>query len=264
MTDIERDAGATIGLIQTDTFCEGCGYNLHTQAVTRDERLGILICRCPECGRYSAVGQTTTAARVWLNRLATVLLTSWVFFLLVLFALCSFFLGMLAYGHMAEMTEYRPVAPIQTIKPGYADPYRYLRVVKQIPANDADQLNEQWWAQAWLAVLTISLGLITGGLFAVLLWHCKGWVRILAFLPAVLGCGVASTGWISEPQAPAMRVWGLLHIGVYLLIDLLAIGIGLLLGRWFARGLIRVLVPPKPRQHLAFLWLTDGKVLKPN
>lgn len=264
MTTIEHPIGATIGQIQTDTFCEGCGYNLHTQAVMRDERLGILVCRCPECGRYSAVGQTTTAARVWLNRLATVLLTGWVLFILVLFALCSLFLGMLAYGHMAEMTEYRPVTPIQTIKSGYAGPYRYQRVVKQIPANDSDQQSVQLWTQAWLAILTISLGLITGGLFSVLMWHCKGWVRMLAFVPAALGCGIASTGWISEPQAAATRDWGLMHIGIYLLIDLLTIGLGLLLGRWFARGLLRVLVPPKPRQHLAFLWLTDGKVLKPN
>ena len=39
-----------------------------------------------------------------LNRLGTVLLTVWVFFLLGLFSLCTLFLGMLAYGHMTRRT----------------------------------------------------------------------------------------------------------------------------------------------------------------
>jgi len=50
MTARETELGPVIGHVQTDTFCEGCGYNLHTQAVVREARLGILICRCPECG----------------------------------------------------------------------------------------------------------------------------------------------------------------------------------------------------------------------
>ncbi|MDB5300946.1 MAG: hypothetical protein JWO87_2609, partial [Phycisphaerales bacterium] len=58
MNEIESEAqvGPVISNIHTDTFCESCGYNLHTQAVVRDERLGLLICRCPECGRWAAAG----------------------------------------------------------------------------------------------------------------------------------------------------------------------------------------------------------------
>jgi hypothetical protein len=35
--------------------------------------------------------------------------------------------------------------------------------------------------------------------------------------------------------------------------------IGILLGRPLARQIARTIIPPKPRQVLAFLWIVDGK-----
>jgi hypothetical protein len=266
MTETSLASGAVIGTIQTDTFCEGCGYNMHTQAVTRDERLGILVARCPECGRFSAVGQTTTAARAWLNRLATILLTGWVFSLLILFALCSLFLGMVAYGHMIEMTDFVQVSggPVPGAPPGTSfTPYKFVYAIKHIPPDDWEQQASRRWSQIWLATITVALGLVTGVLFSTLLWHCKGLLRLAAFLPPILGCGIAALGWASDPQSAPIRNWGLMQIGLYFGIDLLTIATGVLLGRRFARGMLQVLVPPKARQHLAFLWIVDGKTLKP-
>ena len=51
--------------LHVDAFCTGCGYNLHGQPVTRDERTGIFLCRCPECGQYHAAGLGVTAASAW-------------------------------------------------------------------------------------------------------------------------------------------------------------------------------------------------------
>jgi len=54
--------------LETDLFCQTCGYNLHGQPVSRDERLGILICRCsPRPRQYLAFlwradGRTPPAA----------------------------------------------------------------------------------------------------------------------------------------------------------------------------------------------------------
>src|SRR3954464_13465182 len=78
--------------LEVDTFCVECGYNLHGQTVNRDERLGIFVCRCPECGRFHPAGVGVTATNVWLRRLATVLLAFWV--LVVLFGLFWVVMGM--------------------------------------------------------------------------------------------------------------------------------------------------------------------------
>lgn len=267
MTQLSQENGTIVGQVQTDTFCAGCGYNLHTRPVMRDERLGILICRCPECGRFSAAGQTATAARSWLNRLATILLTGWVFFLLVLFALCALFLGMLAFGHTMESVGYRPMSMPQPrmvngqmVYSNYY--YRFRYEVRDISRETTDDQTRHAWVQGWLAFLAVALGLITGILFSSFLWHCRRWIRLLAFLPPLLGCGVSAILWIQNPASEEIRAWGVGQIGEFFLIELLAVVIGLLVGRTFARGLVRVLVPPKARQHLVFLWITDGKVLK--
>jgi hypothetical protein len=265
VTEIAQENGTIVGQVQTDTFCPGCGYNLHTQAVIRHERMGILICRCPECGRYSAVGQTTTASRAWLNRLATILLTGWVFFLLLIFALGALFLGMIAYGHILEMTQVTQMSgPAPGTAPAtYSGAYKFQYTVKPV-AEDSDSRASQRWTQFWLTFFAALVGLIVGGLFSTLLWHCKGWLRLPAFLPPLAGCAVAAASWAGDPMSLPIRNWGLRQIGLFLLLELVAVGIGLLIGRRFARGLVRILVPPKARQHLAFLWITDGKVLKPN
>src|SRR5262245_23177127 len=86
--------------LAVDTFCAECGYNLHSQEVTRDERLGIFVCRCPECGRFHPAGLGMTATRIWMQRLATVLLVFWILF--VLHALFWIVMGMGAVmvGHV--------------------------------------------------------------------------------------------------------------------------------------------------------------------
>lgn len=269
MAIVEHEVGPTVGCVQTDTFCAGCGYNLHTQAVLRDERLGILVCRCPECGRFSAAGQTTTAARVWLNRLAGALVAGWICFVLVLFALCTLFLGMLAYGHTMEMTDLQQSPHAMAARNRATTPtalpmtYRYEYRVRQFAANDVDGRSQMVTNQVILGSIAGGLGLLTGILFASLLWHLKGPVRLLALLPAAVGCGFVAFGWNSDPMTAAIRNWGLTQIGLYFLLESVTAGVGLLVGRPIARGLVRLLVPPKPRQHLAFLWITDGKTLKP-
>src|SRR5438093_4740973 len=78
--------------LEVDVFCVECGYNLHSQTVVRDERLGIFVCRCPECGRFHPAGVGVTATTTWAARLATMLLAFWV--LIVLFALFWVVIGL--------------------------------------------------------------------------------------------------------------------------------------------------------------------------
>src|SRR4051812_6127348 len=91
-------------VLETDVFCLNCGYNLHAQPVTRDERLGIFVCRCPECGRFHPAGAGVTAAGLWAGRLATAALTCWV--LVVLFSVFWIILGIgaVAFAHTDAFT----------------------------------------------------------------------------------------------------------------------------------------------------------------
>src|SRR5689334_1405374 len=70
-----------IGKIETDIFCPGCHYNLHSLDVMRDARLDIAVVRCPECGKFHPAGIATGAGRTWLSRLAMFLILCWVLFL---------------------------------------------------------------------------------------------------------------------------------------------------------------------------------------
>jgi hypothetical protein len=83
-------------VVETDHFCD-CGYNLHNQRTERDARLGFAIVRCPECGKFHPANHASTANRVWLKRLAAVLLLVWVLTLLFFYVA----LGFAAFGTVA-------------------------------------------------------------------------------------------------------------------------------------------------------------------
>jgi len=264
MSQPETDLGPVVGHIQTDTFCENCGYNLHTQAVVRDERLGLLVCRCPECGRHAAAGRLTSASRVWLNRFGTGLLIGWVLFLLTLFALCSLFLGLAAYGHLMQDVRFESFQRPAPNRPGQFYPmmrYTLRGDSRSGMENDIEWQRRELFERALLIGVTALLGLVAGGLFAVLLWHLDGWRRALGLLPALVGCGWSAVAWLNDPMTVWIREWGLRRLTFVCLGESAAIAAGIFLGRPVARGLLHILLPPKLRQHLAFLWAVDGKHL---
>lgn len=262
VTQLEQALGPVVGTVQTDTFCETCGYNLLTQAVMRDARLGILVCRCPECGRYHAAGKISSAARVWLNRLGTSLLFAWVVFLLLSFGLCALFFGMLAYGHTVGLTQ---VHTFTEPNPHFYGQSRYVArydVYKPSP-DDPETDARRSQDLMMFTIVTGCLSLLTGGAFSTFCWHLRGWRRYLIFFPALLGCGIDVALWVNDPMTEWVRHWGVRQIGYWLLFELAGITVGIFIGRPVARGVLRILLPARVRQHLAFLWITDGKVLKP-
>ena len=254
LTGRQDAVGPVVGQVQTDTFCEGCGYNLVTQSVIRDERLGILVCRCPECGRYAAAGRTTSADRVWLNRLGTVTLAGWVFFLLGVFAFCALFLGMLAYGQAEEGVEYTATGSTS---------YRYYYVPRNFASADEETLSRHRTAQFLFFAATGILCLLTGTLFSTFFWHVRGALRGLALLPAMIGIGLAMFIWVQDPSMRGVAGWGATRMSLFFLYAAFGTMVGVFTGRSIARGVLKILVPPRARQHLAFLWITDGKALKP-
>ena len=256
---VETQNAPIIGHVQADAFCEGCGYNLHTQAVTRDERLGILICRCPECGRFAAAGNLTPTRQVWLNRLGLGLLIVWVLFLLGVFAVLTIFHGVVASGFVQEAVMFENVPPANPRNPGAV--WRYHYVPRPSP-RDAEQASRESFQMAVMVLLTVLLGAVPGGVVSVCMWHVRDWRRLVAFVPALVGVGIAFLVWTNEPSAREVQGIVQKRLGLCLLLESVGVLLGLLLGLWFARGALSILVPPKARQHLAFLWTIDGKQLK--
>jgi hypothetical protein len=255
-TRLETETQPVVGHVQADAFCEGCGYNLHTQAVTRDERLGILICRCPECGRFSAAGNLTAARQVWLNRLGLGLLIAWIGFLVVVFGLLTLFHGVMANGNTQEAVTFEPLP--QT-KPGVWAGYHY--VLRTPPASDSEAYHRRV-EQIIITVVCALLGAVAGGAVSVCMWHVRDWRRVVAFVPALVGVGLAFSFWINDPTMADVREVAYGRMGFVLLVECAGVLIGLLFGRAVARGALSILIPPVPRQHLSFLWTADGKTLR--
>jgi hypothetical protein len=89
MDEIAADAGpqTPIGQVQGDSFCAHCNYNLFSQIIFRDERLKIAVCRCPECGGFTAGAALGMAATRAQHRTAVGLIVIYVLFLLAFFSI---------------------------------------------------------------------------------------------------------------------------------------------------------------------------------
>lgn len=280
------------GVIQADQFCP-CGYNLHGQRIERDERLGFQIVRCPECGNFQPAGHGSTAMRPWLSRLAAGLLVLWILFLLgIAAAAVGIFTGM-SFAGIEMHTQWvqfdgstnRPLA--QTWDPNtQTSVYTYLDTgetftdgtqirweMRHVPRNHpwavAHRENNGWGSSepptlfyilfyGGLALIAFSLGV---GQSAAL-WHLRGWRRwlpmavILPLPAAFLLISLADGNMYADVSGLVLMIGGL-HLGL----AAVCYATGLLVGRPIARFVVKLLVPPRPRQMLAFLWHADGKQL---
>jgi hypothetical protein len=100
-----------------------------------------------------------------------------------------------------------------------------------------------------------------GAAVATLMWHLRRRAYLFAFLPAPVMV-LVYWGWTEGRYEfmPDAWVWmvswiigyGVLYTGLVML--------GVWSGRMVARGVLRVLLPTRLLQHLAFLWYRDGKV----
>lgn len=234
-----------LSLVESDAFCD-CGYNLHGQKIWRDERLSILICRCPECGRHAAAGRFTGIHAAWLHRLSMGLILSWVLFLAGLFIFLTLFCGIWPNWHISSILEMQPV-------PGTSANYTQFQYEYSAPI---------WRGYATFVVVMISLSVLTGFLIgaatAVFTWHLKWrafWMPALPWLALL----VTYLGYNSSPMSDYARSVLLAHVVGYGLLESASVVVGICFGRQIARGLLSMLLPPRVLQHLAFLWYRDGK-----
>ena len=270
--------------IETDTFCAGCGYNLHGQPITRDERLDIRVCRCPECGKFHPAGRESTAASLWLSRVATLALGFWI--LVILFALFWLVIGMGAVMvvHLEEFSYRRMVAADGrevewgntgrgnmlvdkgTTQPAHGNITRTVRSLD--PAHDwrrQHYQNEEWRRQQMLigsVILGLSdlgLGFVGGVLLVVFFWHwSKRRYPLVMLLPFAVAAVVLAVT-LMEDEYEFIRGWAISRALMHAALQAAFMYAGIKLGRPIARGLLRMFIPPRPRQVFAFLWRADGK-----
>lgn len=270
--------------LETDAFCVECGYNLHGQPVCRDERLNLLIARCPECGQFHPAGTGVTATKLWLQRLASLLLFFWVLIVIGVVVLASIGFGAVSVGYIEDMTyrqlmsadqkpaEWKQISlasggtTYQVVKKGTTRPVVNWKLYYTLqPTGDDDQ--SPWgnrktatlFEQGVLAGCAAALGLIFGLLLVVFLWHWKKrrylLVTLLPLAPAIF---MICVFYLNE-EFELIVSWATRVAICFALWEAAWIGVGILVGRPIARGLLRMFVPPRPRQYLAFLWTIDGK-----
>jgi len=267
----EFDQQPITAMIETDRFCEKCGYNLRTQPTRREPRTEILLCRCPECGRFQPARDGATAGRVWLQRLGTLALLSWIIFLL---ALC-FGLGMaqlgLTVGTLEELSYVdwnagpvtittQPVAlgniqitrnGVTTVYPTSGQRSAYRRIVRKPQEYDN-------WFRALMHTLSFLTGFLLLLLLTVALHHWRKWAYLIpaTLIPVLVAAGMYYAWKIEYPY---LIDWALRKITSLGAVNLAGGLTGIVFGRPFARLTCSLLLPPRIRQVMAFLWLTDGK-----
>jgi hypothetical protein len=256
--------------LQVDAFCVTCGYNLHSLEVVRDERLGICVCRCPECGRFHPAGVGVTAAKTWAQRSSTILLVVWV--MLALFATFWIIMGMgavmvahvdsFSYLKMISMdghdVEYTATSGGPVLK-GTTQPVKQYRNVATL--DPPDGFGRGVWDLVPLIIDGVLIGFVTGLLLVSFLWHWKRrryfWMLLLPLAVA----GFVAVIFILDDTYILIHPWIFRIVGFYALIEAAFMALGIRVGRAISRGLLNIFVPPGPRQHLAFLWRVDGKTL---
>lgn len=248
-----RAPAAPVACIDLDRFCDGCGYNLRTLPVHRDERTGIPIVRCTECGRYQAANDAATAVRPWLDRVMSVVLVAWMLTIASGFFWFGLGEGALSYAVLDELTLHGGYTIQRTgnsttiIRQGRPGP---LEIRPEMPDDKA----------FITAMLIASLATAFAcGMFAVVVlphWPRVAYVAVLMAMPIVAN-GIVTFAWFHE--APHLFGWGLLHVWAHAGVQLAGGLAGIWFGRPLARLTVQIFLPPVIRPKLAYLWLADAK-----
>ena len=246
---------APAAYVELDRFCEGCGYNLRTLPVYRDERTEIPVVRCPECGRFQPANDTTTALRPMLHRVTSVLLVVWMLTIIAAFIHLAVAEGALSYATLDELTIH---GGYQSRRITNTTTYTWSGSQGPLQVN-RDYADYELFVTM---IMTVSFLVAFGvGLFTVVVvphWRRRAYAGLVLALPVVAGALVAL---IWSKEAPHLFGWGLLYVTSHTGMQMLGGLAGIMFGRPLARVAVRVFLPPGVRPKLAFLWLADGKPL---
>lgn len=265
--------------LETDHFCD-CGYNLHGQRVTRDERLDFMVVRCPECGRFHPAGHGVAARSLWLGRFATFMLVAWLLGLVTFFLAAGFALAMWVAISVMDGTTYGQFTtqgqPIEYRVGGANGNYSQYIVgtdtvyTGQVTSRYVPRPLNEYWEQRGdqlVGVLVVAQlnAFLVGAVATVASWHVSR-RRLLLWLAFPFLC--AAVAWLLIVFFERVRYgdiysWLAWRFVVGAAIECVGLLLGLELGRALARGLANTFIPPKARQAMAFLWYADGKTPPP-
>ncbi len=241
------DAWPLIASVELDRFCDRCGYNLRTQAVRRDPRTEVLLCRCPECGRFQAAADAATTSRAWLQRLATLALAWWIGLIGSLALGIALGQGGITVFTLDALTTYRRV-PMPL--PGNPQAFQYIL--------QRQSCSEWKVLYAFSGGISLLLGFVAGAGLVVALHHWRRWgyAATAIGVPVLVAAVVALIWW---GHAPHLLRWAFWYMAAHTLLCMLGGLVGTGTGRPLARLIVRTCLPPRLRPVLAFLWLVDGK-----
>jgi len=268
------------GVLELDAFCAGCHYNLHGQVVTVDDRLGIAVCRCPECGRFHPAGSGVTTNSVWLRRFATLLLFIWVGVVLIVTGLGMLAMAGVISSSIDGFTDWRQVTksgkPVvikivngvnvwmeegtNIVVNSNGNNVRNVYTIRPfLTAYDSD--GRPNIAAPIISAVSVFLGFLAGTLCVTLLWHWPRnryfWCLLIPLVPS----GLLALSYGSSDQYEFIRNPVFERIAGQAGLQCVGLLLGIMVGRKVSRTVVRMLVPPKARQLLAFLWQVDGKTM---
>jgi hypothetical protein len=277
-------AGETrLGELVGDRPCAKCHFNLAGQTIVRERHYGMLMVRCPECGTPAALQEYPLLGR-WAGRMGYVLAALWMCAMMGIVAVSA----LVAWGMSETMAQQMSSPYTQHVQKVWNDyingsgppnPYAYMNY----------QQNQQWWdsldkkqlfldaggwrgAIAWNALFfSFNTLLLMGGLgaiMAVAMPHVRWRGRVVLVL--LVGVLAGAFWWVSATMSQnvfayyggawgAWRTLGLVLAPMGIGIAIAALMVGLCVGRPLARGLVVLLLPPRLRGPLAFIWRADGK-----
>lgn len=228
------DESGVVAYVESDRYCDSCGYNLITLPVFKDPRTSLFLIRCTECGAVHPAGLPTGKRPMWANRLGAPLLFLW----MGAIAAFIFVTGLIT-------TAMQGVA-FEQLTEGYG--------LKRVPQTDFPEF-PYFVSLIWGVAFLMCLLQVT--MLATVAHHWRRWGYIVAaFVLPTIPMLIAVQAWRFEsPQllydfAPqvVLSQWGVAIFGGL---------IGALFGRKIVRMLASLLLPPKSRQMVAYLWTCD-------
>lgn len=261
-----------LGELVGDRCCVNCQFNLAGQTITREPHYGLPIITCPECGTIAALQEYPALSR-WVPRFRAAMATLLIIGVLAYATLCALLAHALSYGVSRMMAEpwsdYATRAFPASSAAGPPDPDWWNKLPPSRLFADAGGWSAGIeWGVLWYCVPACALAACFGAVWSILLPHLRGW-RMLIVPAAIAGLtflmvagtwrnwsGRGMNAWVVGQLAfhhvrPLLTV---LIVGIVLL----ALLLGMFVGRALARRVIVLTLPPRLRIPFSFLWTADG------
>jgi hypothetical protein len=110
---------------------------------------------------------------------------------------------------------------------------------------------------------SLALGGGIGLLSVTLMWHWPRWRYYFCLLLPIVPAVLVTIPFFFNNQYMLLHTQCIERIAFQAAVGCAGLLLGVKFGRSVSRTFIRIVIPPKPRQALAFLWQVDGKKLAP-